>query len=97
MFSTFISFLFEVAVSGTGSFAGLDSKKIDRHIEELNGQQWFNCFYTDGKYRSLFFGNVNVRKKLQNHMYVKRLLASEKAQKSFEHYLLKQINKRKPK
>ncbi|MDN3449411.1 hypothetical protein QMA09_04360 [Planococcus sp. APC 3906] len=97
MFSTFISFLFEVAVSGTGSFAGLDSKKIDSHIKELNGQQWFNSFYTDEKYRSLFFGNVHVRKKLQNRMYVKRLLVSEKAQKSFEHYLQKQINKRKPK
>ncbi|MBB5178814.1 hypothetical protein HNQ44_000236 [Planomicrobium koreense] len=95
MLSTIISFLLELAISGTGSFAGLDSKKIDRHIEELNGQKWFNCFYTDEKYRSLFFGNVHVRKKLQNRMYVKRLLVSEKAQKSFEHYLQKQINKRK--
>ena len=93
MLSTFISFLFELAISGTGGFSGLDSKKIDCHIEELKGQEWFNEFYTDAKYRSLFFGNVNVRKKLQSRMFVKRLLISEKAQKSFERYLQKQLNK----
>ena len=85
MLSTFISILFEIVVSATGGFSGLDSKKIDNNIEELNGQDWFNGFYKDEKYRSLFFGSVNVRKKLQSNLYVKRLLTSENAQKSFEH------------
>ena len=97
MLSTFISLLFEIAVSATGGFSDLDSRKIDRHIEELERQEWFNVYYTDAKYRSLFFGNVNVRKKLQSRILVKRMLTSDKAQKSFGHYLQKQINKRKPK
>lgn len=95
MLSTLVSFLFEIAVSATGGFSGLDSRKIDRHIEELNKQEWFNAYYTDAKYRSLFFGNVNVRRRLQSRLLVKRLLVSDKAQKSFGHYLKKQINKRK--
>ena len=77
-----------ISVSGSTT---LDTKKIDKNIENLQQYSWFNAIYQDDKYRKLFFANRNVRNYLQNNFRVKKIIKKKQAQKRFISYLNKQL------
>mgnify|MGYP005755740751 CR=1 FL=1 len=57
--------IFEFIAGLFGSIGQDDSfntKKIDKHIEELRKYKWFIELYEDEKYHRLFFVNKRVRK-----------------------------------
>ncbi|HSJ38144.1 MAG TPA: hypothetical protein VK945_08000 [Planococcus sp. (in: firmicutes)] len=72
----------------------LNSKKIDRHIQQLQQYSWFSALYEDERYRRSFFANKKVRGYLQSSLRVNRLIKDDKAQKSFAHLLEKQAQLR---
>jgi hypothetical protein len=57
--------IFEIIAGLLGSIGqddSLNTKKIDKHIEELRKNNWFNKLYDDEKYHRLFFVYKPVRK-----------------------------------
>ncbi|WP_332697061.1 hypothetical protein [Halalkalibacter lacteus] len=82
--------IFEIIAGLLGSIGqdnSLDTKKIDKHIEELRKYKWFNELYSDEKYHRLFWGNRRVRKFLQSRFLTKRMINNSNAQKSFKSLL----------
>ncbi|MEH7378166.1 MULTISPECIES: hypothetical protein [Bacillaceae] len=75
----------------TGSTTGLDTRRIDRNIEQLKQQDWFKKIYNDEKYRRLFYVNRHVRGYLQSTRRVKKIIRNQKAQKKLMVLLNKQI------
>ncbi|MFJ5792643.1 hypothetical protein ACIP9G_21515 [Lysinibacillus sp. NPDC093197] len=69
----------------------LDTRKIDRNIELLKNEFWFEDIYNEEKYRKLFFVNRKVRRYLQNTRRVKRMIKKEKIQNAFITFLNKQL------
>ncbi|MEK5331923.1 hypothetical protein [Lysinibacillus sp. FSL W8-0992] len=69
----------------------LDTRKIDRNIELLKNEFWFEDIYNEEKYRKLFFVNREVRRYLQNTRRVKRMIKKEKIQNAFITFLNKQL------
>ncbi|CEG25582.1 hypothetical protein [Bacillus sp. B-jedd] len=90
---TFLADIF--AAIGIGYGSGLNTKKIDAHIELLEKEEWFRKLYNDEKYRRLFFANKNVRGYLQNKYRVNRLIENRQAQEKFINLLEKQLARRK--
>ncbi|MCQ6275950.1 hypothetical protein JMM81_13465 [Bacillus sp. V3B] len=87
---------FEIIAGLLGSIGqddSLDTKKIDKHIEELRKYKWFNELYSDEKYHRLFFVNRKVRKFLQSRILTKRLINNSNTQKTFKSLLDKQLSK----
>jgi len=77
---------------------GLNTKKIDRHIEKLKELAWFKNVYEDERHHQSFFINRKVRKYLQSSVRVRLLIKSEKSQKRFmklleEQAVLREKNK----
>jgi hypothetical protein len=87
-----IDFMFDVF--SNGSFSGLDTRRIDAHIEELKKYDWFQRIYHDEKYRKLFFTNVHVRKYLQSRRRVNKIVDNPVAREKFMIFLEKQSKKR---
>jgi hypothetical protein len=88
--------IFEIIAGLLGSIGqddSLDTKKIDKHIEELRNYKWFNKLYNDEKYHRLFFVNRKVRKFLQSRILMKRLINNSNTQKTFQSLLDKQLSK----
>ncbi len=88
--------IFEIIAGLLGSIGqddSLNTKKIDKHIEELRKYNWFNELYDDEKYHRLFFVNKRVRKFLQSTYLTKRLIKNTNAQNTFKSFLEKQISK----
>jgi hypothetical protein len=88
--------LFEIIaglLGGIGQDNSLNTKKIDKHIEELRSYKWFNEIYEDEKYNRLFFVNRRVRKLLQSRYLTRRMINNLKAQNKFKAFLNKQLNK----
>lgn len=88
--------LFEVIAVLLGSIGqddSLDTRKIDKHIEELKKHKWFREIYSDEKYHRLFFTNRRVRKFLQSRLLTKRMINNSNAQNSFKSLLDKQLSK----
>jgi hypothetical protein len=80
-------------LGGIGQDDSLNTKKIDKNIEELRKYNWFNTLYDDEKYHRLFFVNKRVRKSLQSTFLTKRLKNNPNAQKTFKSLLDKQLKK----
>ena len=80
-------------LSSIGQDNSLNTKKIDKHIEELRKYNWFNELYDHEKYHRLFFVNRHVRKFLQSTYRTKRLINNPNAQDAFKSFLEKQISK----
>ncbi|MGG1215237.1 hypothetical protein ABHM93_02350 [Micromonospora provocatoris] len=78
------------AIIPNGSIA-LNTRKIDRNIELLKNEFWFEVIYNEEKYRKLFFVNRKVRKYLQSTHRVKRLIKKEKVQNAFIIFLNNQL------
>ncbi|NMD72243.1 hypothetical protein HHO41_18395 [Bacillus sp. DNRA2] len=76
-----------------GGRTGLNTKKIDKNIELLILQGWFNRIYEDEKYRKLFLTNKKVRAYLQSNFRVKKIIRNEKDQKTLLDFLDKQLNR----
>ncbi|MFJ7666409.1 hypothetical protein ACIQXI_04835 [Lysinibacillus sp. NPDC097195] len=76
-----------------GNSTPLNTKKIDKHIEQLKQLEWFSDIYHDEKYHKLFFVNRNVRKYLQNSYRVKKIVKKKQAQERFLYFLSKQMQK----
>jgi hypothetical protein len=91
MLRDFIDFLFELF--SNGHFTGLDTKRIDRHIEELKKHDWFNQLHHNEKFRKLFFTNVHVRKYLQSRRRVNKIIDNPAAREKFVIFLEKQVEK----
>jgi hypothetical protein len=88
--------IFEIVaglLSSIGQDDSLNTKKIDKHIEELRKYNWFNELYDNEKYHRLFFVNKRVRKFLQSTYLTKRLINNSNARNSFKSLLDKQISK----
>ncbi|MFC0562482.1 hypothetical protein [Halalkalibacter alkalisediminis] len=88
--------IFEIIAGLLGSIGqdtSLDTRKIDKHIEELKKQKWFIEIYNDEKYHRLFLENRRVRKFLQSRFLTKRMVNNPNAQKAFKLLLDKQLNK----
>lgn len=81
---------FLLRLSSPGMFIGLDTKTIDRHIQELNEHQWFNKIYENENYRKLFFTNVHVRRYLESKRRVRKLINDPYAREKFIIFLEKQ-------
>lgn len=75
----------------SSSNTGLDTRRIDRNIEQLKQHDWFKKIYEDEKYHRLFFVNRHVRRYLQSTIRVKRIIRNQKAQKRLLTLLDKQI------
>nr|WP_259548608.1 hypothetical protein [Heyndrickxia oleronia] len=88
--------IFEIIAGLLGSVGqddSLNTKKIDKHIDELRKYNCFNELYDDEKYHRLFFVNRRVRKFLQSSYLTKRLINDPNAQNSFKSLLDKQLSK----
>jgi hypothetical protein len=88
--------IFEIIAGLLGSIGqddSLNTKKIDRHIEELRKNNWFKKLYDDEKYHRLFFVNKPVRKFLQSTFLTKRLINNPNTQNTFKSLLDKQLSK----
>ncbi len=88
--------IFEIIAALLGSIGqddSLDTRKIDKHIEELKKHKWFYEIYSDEKYHRLFLGNRRVRKYLQSRFLTKRMVNNLNAQKAFKSLLDKQLSK----
>jgi hypothetical protein len=81
-------------LGGIGQDNSLNTKKIDKHINELRKYNWFNTLYNDEKYHRLFFVNKRVRKFLQSTFLTKRLINNPNAQNTFKTLLDKQLSKK---
>lgn len=84
----FILSILEAVYSGNIS---LDTRKIDKHIEELKKHDWFLTIYENEKYRRLFNVNRNVRAYLQSKRRVNRMIDHPIAQERFIQLLEKQV------
>ncbi|MBY6037574.1 hypothetical protein KUV80_12965 [Fictibacillus nanhaiensis] len=84
-----IDFLLNMLAGGVGDNS-LDTKKIDKHIEQMKKYSWFAALYDDENYHSLFFVSRRVRAYLQSSFRVKRMIHNEKAREKFVHLLNKQ-------
>jgi hypothetical protein len=93
IFEIIFEFLSSSLLSATSSFTGLNTRKIDRHIEELKQHKWFNELFESEKYHRLFFGNVHVRKYLESKLRVHRLIHSPLTQERFKRFLERQSQK----
>ncbi|WNB91020.1 hypothetical protein [Bacillus sp. NEB1478] len=91
MLRDFIDFMFDLF--SNGNFTGLDTRRIDAHIDELKTYDWFNRLYHDEKYRKFFFTNVHVRKYLQSKRRVNKIIDNTKAREKFIIFLEKQSKK----
>jgi hypothetical protein len=91
MLRDFIDVLFDFF--SNGQFSGLDTRRIDAHIEELKEYDWFNRLYHDEKYRKRFFTNVHVRKYLQSRRRVNKIMDNPAAREKFVMLLEKQVKK----
>jgi hypothetical protein len=77
-----LSFLIELIAGLFGYSDTLNTKKIDRNIEQLNQHDWFKNIYEDEKYHRLFFVNKHVRRYLQSTIRVRKIIRSkEEAQR----------------
>lgn len=88
--------IFEIIAGLLGSIGqddSLNTKKIDKHIEELRKYEWFKELYNDEKYHRLFFVNKRVRKFLQSTYLTNRLKSNPNAQNTFKSLLEKQLIK----
>jgi hypothetical protein len=88
--------IFEIISGLLGSIGqddSLNTKKIDKHIEELRKYNWFNELYDNEKYHRLFFVNKRVRKFLQSTFLTNRLKNNPNAQNNFKSLLEKQLGK----
>lgn len=88
--------IFEIIAGLLGNIGqddSLDTKKIDKHIEELRNYKWFNELYNDEKYHRLFFVNRKVREFLQSRILMRRLINNSNTQKTFQSLLDKQLSK----
>jgi hypothetical protein len=72
------------------SFIGIDTRTVDRHIEELNQHQWFSSLYHNEKYRKQFFMNVHIRSYLESKRRVNKLIDDPVAREKFMELLQKQ-------
>ena len=79
-------------VSHAGSNNPLDTKKIDRHIDQLYGYKWFRKVYEDEKYRRLFFANKRIRSYLESNRRVKKMIKRKESQKKLLFLLDKERN-----
>lgn len=66
---------------------GLNTKKIDRHIEKLKNYSWFNELYESEEHRQSFFVNFKIRKYLESSLRVSRLIRNEKKARSIYSYV----------
>lgn len=73
----------------------LNSKKADKHIEELRKHPWFTELFEDKRYHHLFFGNRRVRKFLRSKHRTTKLINNVNAQGTFISFLDKQNQKPK--
>lgn len=95
-----ITYLFGVIISLSSSVSpytgstGLNTKKIDSHIQQLQQYPWFLALYEDDRYHRSFFANKKVRGYLQSSFRVNRLIKNEQTQKSFARLLEKQAQLR---
>jgi len=92
MINAFIEITLEL-LTNLGQKNPLDSKRVDKHIEELQQYHWFHALYENENYHHLFFGNKRVRKYLRSTYRTKRLISQTKEQKNFQIFLDKQIRK----
>lgn len=68
----------------TGSASdSLNTRKIDKNIDELRELEWFNALYESERHRKSFSINYKVRKYLQSTILVTRLKTSEREQQKF--------------
>ncbi|EJR55373.1 hypothetical protein FHY65_27460 [Bacillus cereus] len=91
-------FLFGLLSSIFGSIfydQGLNTKRVDRHIEKLGQYPWFKKIYENKRYHRLFFVNYRIREYLQSSFRVKQLIKSQKRQKKFKQLLEVQLTKSK--
>ena len=61
----------------------LDTRKIDKNIENLRDLEWFNDLYVSERHYKSFFINLKVRRYLQSNLLVFRLKNNQKEQKKF--------------
>lgn len=61
----------------------LNTQKIDKNIEKLRSNSWFEQIYQDETYHRLFFVSRKVRGYLQSSRRVNRIMTTEKARSSF--------------
>lgn len=78
-------------------YRSIDTRMIDRHINELNEHSWFNLIYQDEKFRRLFFTNYKTRKYLESPFRVVRLTKSVSEREKFKRFLEKQLLKQQAK
>ena len=94
-----MNFIFELISSillhSSHFFTGLNTKKIDSHINELRQYAWFNELFENEKFRRLFFGNVHVRKYLKSNFRIRRLIKSQFSQARFKLFLEKQLQRQR--
>lgn len=67
----------------------LNTRKIDKNIEELRQLEWFNDLYENERHHKSFFINLKVRKYLESSIRVSRLKSNEREQKKFSQLLEK--------
>jgi len=87
-----LDFLFDL-LSGMGGVntGGLNTKKIDKNIEQLKQQEWFEKIYEDKEYHRLFYTNKHVRSYLQSSIRVKIIIRNNKGQGKLMSILDKQL------
>lgn len=88
------SMVFELIAGLFGSVGysdTLNTRKIDRNIEQLNEYDWFKKVYEDKKYHRLFFVNKRIRYYLQSTVRVRRIIRRKEAQKKLLLFLDKEI------
>ena len=87
-----LDFLFDFLSGMVGVSTGaLNTRKIDKNIEQLKQQEWFKKIYEDEKYHRLFFTNRHVRAYLQSSTRVKKIIRSNEAQRKLMSILDKQL------
>lgn len=70
---------------------GLDTKKIDSHINYLLKDMWFKELYGNEKYKHLFYTNRKVRHYLESKRRVDNLLHDEKKRNKLINLLESQL------
>ncbi|WP_442598806.1 hypothetical protein [Neobacillus sp. D3-1R] len=89
LFELFLTLIF----SPLFEYRSLDTRMVDRHINELKQYSWFLLLYEDEKFRRLFYTNYKIRKYLESPFRVERLMKNSHAQEKFKQYLGKQLLK----
>lgn len=76
------------------SFKDITEDEIERNIEYLKQEQWFQQYLNDEKYKTLIIENVNVRKAIGriNTKKLSNIKYSEKQRRLIERELQKQFN-----